>query len=67
MNMKEHYALILKRGSIYIGHKFYHSISTQTNISHLSEIFISLEKLEVVGCDGTVTSTEWKNGVVYSI
>ncbi|GBM16691.1 hypothetical protein AVEN_217964-1 [Araneus ventricosus] len=51
----------------YIGHVSPSSISsngiTQSIISRLSELSISLEKLEAVWCDGTVTNTGWKNGV----
>lgn len=68
---EEHYSLIQEPGSIYIGHVSPSSSSatdiTQNIISRLSALSISLEKLELVGCDGTVTNTGWKNGVVHQL
>lgn len=32
-----------------------------------SDLSISLEKLEEVGCDGTATYTGWKNGVIHQL
>lgn len=65
---EEHYSLIQEPGSTYIGHVS-PSSSSSTDItrsikSHLSELGIPLEKLEVIGCDGTVTNTGWKNGII---
>ncbi|GBM88836.1 hypothetical protein AVEN_121326-1 [Araneus ventricosus] len=65
------YSLIQEPGSTYIAHVSPSSSSsndiTQSIISRLSELPISLEKLEVVGCDGTVTNTEWKNVVIHRL
>ncbi|GBM98649.1 hypothetical protein AVEN_273129-1 [Araneus ventricosus] len=65
------YSLIQKPGSTYIAHVSPSSSSsndiTQSIISRLSELPISLEKPEVVGCDGTVTNTEWKNVVIHRL
>lgn len=68
---EEHYSLIQEPGSIYIGHVS-PSSSSATNIakvitSYLSQNCISPEKLEVIGCDGTVTNTGRKNGVIRQI
>ncbi|KAJ8885203.1 hypothetical protein PR048_011399 [Dryococelus australis] len=56
---EEHYYLIQEPGSTYTGHLSPFSSSstdiTRNIISHLSEHKISLEKLHVIGCDGTVT------------
>ncbi|GBO46904.1 hypothetical protein AVEN_65118-1 [Araneus ventricosus] len=68
---EEHCSLIQEPGSTYIGHVSPSSSSsndiTQSIISRLSELSISLEKLEVVGCDGTVTNTGWQNGVIHRL
>ncbi|GBO31165.1 hypothetical protein AVEN_86885-1 [Araneus ventricosus] len=64
-------SLIQEPGSTYIGQVSPSSSSsndiTQSIISRLSELSISLEKLEVVGSDGTVTNTGWKNGVIHRL
>lgn len=68
---EEHYSLISEPGSNYIGH-----VSPSTSsasdiaisiISYISQIGLSLDKLEVIGCDGTATNTGWKNGVIRQI
>ncbi|KAJ8891570.1 hypothetical protein PR048_004098 [Dryococelus australis] len=62
-----YYSLIEEPGSISIGHVSPFSSSTNITrsiISHLSECEISLEKLQVIRCDGTVNNSNWKNGVI---
>lgn len=65
---EDHYSLIQEPGSIYIGHVSPSSSTaafiTKSICSYLSGLQISLEKLRVIGCDGTVTNTGWKNGVM---
>lgn len=68
MNRKKHYSLIQEPGPTYVGHVSPFS-SSSTNItwsiiSHLSKFEISLEKQHVIGCDGTVTNSGWKNGII---
>lgn len=68
---EEHYSLISEPGSNYIGHV---SPSTSSSsdiaksiIDHLSEMGLPCDKLEIIGCDGTVTNTGWRNGVIRQI
>lgn len=68
---EEHYSLIQEPGSIYIGHVAPASGSSQdiatSIISYLSGRDISLEKLVVIGCDGTAVNTGCKNGLIRRI
>ncbi|KAJ8869462.1 hypothetical protein PR048_028453 [Dryococelus australis] len=55
-------------GTTYIGHVSPFASSstdmTPSIISHLPERVISLKMLQVNGCDGIVTNTGWKNGII---
>lgn len=68
---EEHYSLIQEPGSVYIGHVTPTSGSSEdivtSIISYLSGRGISLEKLVVIGCDGTAVNTGWKNGLIRRI
>jgi hypothetical protein len=68
---EEHYSIIKEPGSIYIGHV---SPTTGTAkeianaiLDHLKSSNILLDELDVIGCDGTVTNTGWKTGVIRQI
>lgn len=65
---EEHYSLIQEPGSLYIGHVSPSSGSSNdiasSIISYLSTHNIPLDELDVIGCDGTVTNTGWKSGVI---
>lgn len=68
---EEHYYFIQEPGSTYIG-KIFLSSSSSNDIAQTiffyfcsSELSISLEKPEVLGSEGTLTNTGWKNGVIY--
>ncbi|GBL75056.1 hypothetical protein AVEN_243840-1 [Araneus ventricosus] len=70
---EEHYSLyiIQEPGSVYIGHVTPTSGSSEdivtSIISYLSGRGISLEKLVVIGYDGTAVNTGWKNGLIRRI
>ncbi|GBN92320.1 hypothetical protein AVEN_52992-1 [Araneus ventricosus] len=61
----EHSSLIQEPDSVHIGHITPTSGSPEdivtSIISYLSDRGISLEKLVVIGCDGTAINTGWKN------
>lgn len=65
---EEHYSIIQEPGSIYLGHVAPKSGSAKdiasTIISYFTEKDISLEHLDIIGCDGTNTNTGWKSGVI---
>ena len=68
---EEHYSIIQEPGSIYVGHV---SPTTGTSkdiasaiLDYLKESNFSLDELDVIGCDGTVTNTGWKTGVIRTI
>lgn len=68
---EEHYSLIAEPGFTYLGHVSPLSSSAK-NIansikSYISQTGLPLDKLEVVGCDGTVTNTGRKNGIIHQI
>jgi len=68
---EEHYSLVQEPESVYIGHVSPSSSSaadiSRSIITFLDEHSFSLENLEVVGCDGTVTNTGWKSGVIQKL
>lgn len=68
---EEHYSIIQEPGSVYVGHVTPSSGSAQnianSIISHLTDGGFSLDELDVMGCDGTVTNTGWRTGVIRSI
>lgn len=68
---EEHYTILKEPGSVYIGHVSPSSGSAEdianSIISYLTETGFSLQELDVVGCDGTVTNTGWKTGVIRKI
>lgn len=68
---EEHYSIIQEPGSVYVGHVTPLSGSSKnianSIISHLTVGGFSLGELDVLGCDGTVTNTGWKTGVIRSI
>lgn len=68
---EEHYSIIQEPGSIYVGHV---SPTTGTSkdiasalLDFLKESNFLLDELDVIGCDGTVTNTGWKTGVIRTI
>ncbi|XP_050514600.1 uncharacterized protein LOC126889917 [Diabrotica virgifera virgifera] len=68
---EEHFSIIKEPGSIYVGHV---TPSTGTSkdiasaiLDYLNESNFSLDELDVIGCDGTVTNTGWKTGVIRTI
>ncbi|GBN92321.1 hypothetical protein AVEN_52993-1 [Araneus ventricosus] len=68
---KEHSSLIQEPDSVYIGHITPTSRSPEdivtSIISYLPGSSISLEKLVVIGCDGTAIYTGWKSGLIRRI
>lgn len=58
---EEHYSIVQEPGSSYVGHVSPCSGSAQniadSIISYLAETGLSLDDLDVDGCDGTVTNT----------
>ncbi|GBN46741.1 hypothetical protein AVEN_182126-1, partial [Araneus ventricosus] len=68
---EEHYSLTQEPGSVYIGHVTPTSGSSEDIVTfiiyYLSGRGISLEKLVVIGCDGTAVNTGWKNGLIRRI
>lgn len=68
---EEHYSIIQEPGSVYVGHVTPCSGSAQniadSIISYLKKTGLSLDDLDVIGCDGTVTNTGWKGGVIRTI
>lgn len=68
---EEHYSILKEPGSVYIGHVSPSSGTAQniadSIISHLIDAGFSLDELDVIGCDGTVTNTGWKTGVIRTI
>lgn len=68
---EEHYSIILEPGSIYVGHVSPSTGSSKVIASaildYLKESNFSLDELDVIGCDGTVTNTGWKTGVIRTI
>lgn len=68
---EEHFSIIQEPGSIYVGHV---SPTTGTSkdiasalLDFLKESNFLLDELDVIGCDGTVTNTGWKTGVIRTI
>lgn len=65
---EEHYSIIKEPGSDYLSHVSPNSSSakdiTASIVSCLTERGVSLEFLDVVGCDGTNTNTGWKGGAI---
>ena len=65
---EEHYSLIKEPGSEYIGHVSPNSGSAKdiftSILSGLTEQGMSIENLDLVGCDGTNTNTGWKRGTI---
>lgn len=65
---EEHYSIIQEPRSVYVGHVTPSSGSAQnicnSIISHLTDGGFSLDELDVLGCDGTVTNTGWRTGVI---
>lgn len=68
---EEHYSIIQEPGSIYVGHVSPSTGSSKVIASaildYLKESNFSLDELDVIGCDGTVTNTGWKTGVIRTI
>lgn len=65
---EEHYSIIKEPGSVYLGYVSPNSDSSKdivTSITaRLAEQGVSLEYLDVIGCDGTNTNTGWKGGAI---
>lgn len=66
--VEEHISLVKEPGSVYIGHLAIQSgkaaIVSRNLKQYLDEKDICWEKLEVIGCDGTVINTGFKGGVI---
>ncbi|GBM30686.1 hypothetical protein AVEN_259558-1 [Araneus ventricosus] len=68
---EEHYSILQQPGSVLIGRVALSSGSAQNIVnsilSYLNETGFLLHELYVIGCDGTVTNTGWKTGVISQI
>lgn len=64
---EEHYPLIQEPGSVYIFHVTPTSGSSEDIVSYLSGHGFSLEKLFVIGCNGTAVNTSYKTGLIRRI
>ncbi|KAK5649767.1 hypothetical protein RI129_000796 [Pyrocoelia pectoralis] len=66
--VEEHISLIQEPGSHYIGHVAPNSSSAKNIAEEILNFFekrnFHLQDLMVVGCDGTVTNTGFKNGII---
>ena len=64
---EEHYSTIQEPGYVYIGHVTPSSGSSKnisnSIISQLTDVGFSLNKLDAMGCDGTVSNMDWRTGI----
>lgn len=65
---EEHYSILQEPGSAFVGHVSPSSGSAEnianSILSYLTEAGFSIDELDVIGCDGTVTNTGWKTDVI---
>lgn len=65
---EDHYSILQEPGSVFVGHVSPSSGSAEnianSILSYLTEAGFSIDELDVIGCDGTVTNTGWKTGVI---
>ncbi|GBM50520.1 hypothetical protein AVEN_160742-1 [Araneus ventricosus] len=68
---EKHYSILEETGSVFVGDVAPSSGSAEnianSILSYLTETGFLLHELDVIGCDGTVTNTEWKTGVISQI
>lgn len=68
---EEHISVISEPGGKYIGNvtpkKGTASEIADSTYEHLEQKEFDMSAVMAIGCDGTVTNTEWKRGVVHNI